>query len=77
VPEIGLDGARVVAVVGQLEPADVPQHVGMNETAFSVSPVRQKMAGETVRTVRIVRARDSPLWSNGFASCPAVDGVAS
>jgi Protein of unknown function (DUF1614) len=30
--------------------------------------------GETVRTVRIVRARDSPLCSNGFASCPAVDG---
>ena len=28
--EIGLDGASVVAVVGQLEPAGVPQHVGMN-----------------------------------------------
>jgi hypothetical protein len=31
VPEIGLDGASVVAVVGELEPAGVPQHVGMNE----------------------------------------------
>ena len=31
VAEIGLDGARVVAVVGELEPAGVPQHVGMNE----------------------------------------------
>ena len=29
-------------------------------TAFSVSPVRQKWRGETVRIVRIVRARDSP-----------------
>jgi hypothetical protein len=31
VPEIGLDGARVVAVVGELEPARMPQHVGMHE----------------------------------------------
>jgi hypothetical protein len=31
VAEIGLDGASVVAVVGELEPAGVPQHVGMNE----------------------------------------------
>ena len=31
VSEIGLDGASVVAVVGELEPAGVPQHVGMNE----------------------------------------------
>jgi hypothetical protein len=30
VPEIGLDGASVVPVVGELEPAGVPQHVGMN-----------------------------------------------
>jgi hypothetical protein len=30
VPEIGLDAASVVAVVGELEPACVPQHVGMN-----------------------------------------------
>ena len=29
--EIGLDGASIVAVVGELEPAGVPQHVGMNE----------------------------------------------
>ena len=29
-PEIGLDAASVVAVVGELEPACVPQHVGMN-----------------------------------------------
>jgi len=31
VTEIGLDGARVAAVLGELEPAGVPQHVGMNE----------------------------------------------
>ena len=31
VAEIGLDGASVVAVVGELEPAGVPQHVGMHE----------------------------------------------
>ena len=31
VPEIGLDGASVVAVVGELEPAGMPQHVGMHE----------------------------------------------
>jgi hypothetical protein len=43
-------------------------------TAFSVSPCARRWRGETVRTVRIVRARDSPLCSNGFASCPAVDG---
>ena len=42
-------------------------------TAFSVKCAR-RWRGETVRTVRIVRARDSPLCSNGFASCPAVDG---
>jgi hypothetical protein len=30
VPEICLDGASVMAVVGELEPAGVPQHVGMN-----------------------------------------------
>ena len=31
VAEIGLDGASVMAVVGELESADVSQHVGMNE----------------------------------------------
>jgi hypothetical protein len=31
VAEIGLDGARVVPVVGELEPAGMPQHVGMHE----------------------------------------------
>ena len=29
VPEIGLDGASIMAVVGELEPAGVPQHVGV------------------------------------------------
>jgi hypothetical protein len=27
----GLDGASVVAVVGELKPAGVPQHLGMHE----------------------------------------------
>jgi hypothetical protein len=31
VAEIGLDSASVVAVVGELEPAGMPQHVGMHE----------------------------------------------
>ena len=31
VAEIGLDGASVVAVVGEFEPAGMPQHVGMHE----------------------------------------------
>jgi hypothetical protein len=31
VAEIGLDGASVVAVVGELEPAGMPQHVRMHE----------------------------------------------
>ena len=31
VAEIGLDGASVVAVVGELEPSGMPQHVGMHE----------------------------------------------
>ena len=31
VAEIGLNGASVVAVVGELEPAGMPQHVRMNE----------------------------------------------
>jgi hypothetical protein len=31
VPEIGLDAASVVAVVGELEPTDMPQHVGMDD----------------------------------------------
>src|SRR5262249_53526205 len=31
VAEIRLDGACVVAVVGELEPAGMPQHVGMHE----------------------------------------------
>ena len=30
VAETDLDGASVVAIVGELEPAGVPQHVGMN-----------------------------------------------
>ena len=33
VAEIGLDGASVMAVVGELEPAGVPQHVGVDEKA--------------------------------------------
>src|SRR5499427_4773455 len=31
VAEIGLDGASVVAIVGELEPARMPQHVGMHK----------------------------------------------
>jgi hypothetical protein len=31
VAEVGLDGASIVAVIGELEPAGMPQHVGMHE----------------------------------------------
>ena len=44
-PEVGLDGAGVVAVVGELEPAGVPQHVGMNEKGEFRSHARPGQRG--------------------------------
>ena len=40
VTEIGLDGARVAAVLGELEPAGVPQHVGVDKKAEFRSDAR-------------------------------------
>jgi hypothetical protein len=38
VAEIGLDGASVMAVVGELEPTGMPQHVGVDKKAEFRSP---------------------------------------
>jgi hypothetical protein len=40
VAKIGLDGASVVAVIGELEPAGMPQHMGMHEERESDCRVR-------------------------------------
>ena len=39
-----MDGASVVAVVGELEPAGMPQHVGMHEEReFAATPALATM----------------------------------
>jgi hypothetical protein len=44
VAEIGLDGASVVTVVGELEPAGVPQHVGITgKVNFAATPALATM----------------------------------
>ena len=40
VAEVGLDGASVTAVVGELEPTGVPQHVGVDKKAEFRSDAR-------------------------------------
>src|SRR6516165_4226518 len=69
VAEIGLDGARVVAVVGELEPAGVPQHVGMHEEREFRSHARPGnhalISGYGQRRVTL---RDEDVWGRcGFA----------
>jgi hypothetical protein len=67
-------GVSIIRAAPQLEP---PREAASFALSALPSPYHQcarTWRGETVRTVRIVRARDSPLCSNGFASCPAVDG---
>ena len=45
-----MDGASVVTVVGELEPAGVPQHVGMNEKGEFRTEGHSRAAGTRERT---------------------------
>jgi hypothetical protein len=68
VAEIGLDGASVVAVIGELEPAGVPQHVGMHEEREFRSHARPghhaliSGCGQRCATLR-----DEDVWGRRFA----------
>src|SRR6516165_2765558 len=69
VAEMGLDGARVVAVIGELEPAGVPQHVGMHEEREFRSHARPGnhalISGYGQRRATL---RDEDVWRRwGFA----------
>jgi len=69
VAEIGLDGASVVAVVGELEPAGMPQHVGMHEEGEFRSDAgpgnHALISGYGQRRVTL---RDEDVWRRcGFA----------
>src|SRR5215831_8568001 len=69
VAEIGLDGASVVAVVGELEPAGMPQHVGMHEKREFRSHARPGnhalISGYGQRRATL---RDEDVWGRcGFA----------
>src|SRR5262249_41702873 len=69
VAEIGLDGASVVAVVGELEPAGMPQHVRMHEEREFRSRARPGnhalISGYGQRRVAL---RDEDVWGGwGFA----------
>src|SRR6516165_2971616 len=63
VAEISLDGASVVAVVGELEPAGMPQHVGMHEEGEFRSHARPGnhalISGYGQRHVTL---RDEDVW---------------
>src|SRR5215472_1589756 len=63
VAEIGLDGASVVAVVGELEPAGMPQHVGMHEEGEFRSHARPGnhalISGDGQRRATL---RDEDVW---------------
>src|SRR5262249_18275559 len=63
VAEIRLDGASVVAVVGELEPAGMPQHVGMHEEGEFRSHARSGnhalISGCRQRRVTL---RDEDVW---------------
>src|SRR5262249_47349064 len=69
VAEIGLDGASVVAVVGELEPAGMPQHVGMHEKREFRSHARPgNHALISGYRQRRVTPRDEDVWGGwGFA----------
>src|SRR5215471_10023738 len=69
VAKIGLDGASVVAVVGELKPAGMPQHVGMHEEREFRSYARPGnhalISGCGQRRVAL---RDEDVWGRcGFA----------
>src|SRR6516225_11730677 len=69
VAEIGLDGASVVAVVGELEPAGMPQHVGMHEECEFRSHARPgNHALISGYGQRCATLRDEDVWGRcGFA----------
>jgi hypothetical protein len=67
--EISLDGARVAAVVGELEPTSMAQHVGMNEKGEFRSQARPGhhalISGYGKRSAAF---RDENVWGRwGFA----------
>jgi len=69
VAEIGLDGASAMAVVGELEPAGMPQHVGMHEEGEFRSHARPGnhalISGYGERRTAL---RDEDVWGRcGFA----------
>jgi len=68
VAEIGLDSASVVAVVGELEPAGMPQHVGMHEEREFRSHARPGnhalISGCGQRRAAL---RDEDVWGRSFA----------
>jgi len=80
VPEIGLDGASVVAVVGQLEPAGMPQHVGMNakgEFRSYARPGHHALISGCGK--RCASFRDEDVWGcwrfpQELAQCPTFPG---
>src|SRR5262249_51155971 len=69
VAQIGLDGASVVAVVGELEPAGMPQHVGMHEESkFRSHPRPGHHALISGYGQRRATLRDEDVWGGwGFA----------
>jgi hypothetical protein len=69
VAEVGLDGASVVTVVGELEPAGMPQHVGMHEEReFRSHPRPGNHALVSGYGQRGATLRDEDVWGRcGFA----------
>jgi hypothetical protein len=69
VTEIGLDGASVVAVIGELEPAGMSQHVGMHEEREFRSHARPgNHALISGYGQRCATLRDEDVWGcGGFA----------
>ena len=68
VAEIGLDSASVVAVVGELEPAGMPQHVGMHEEhEFRRHARPGNHALISGYGQRCATLRDEDVWGRSFA----------
>ena len=63
-----MDGASVVAVVGELEPAGMPQHVGMHEEReFRSHAHPGNHALISSYGQRRATLRDEDVWGRGFA----------
>jgi len=72
-PQIGLQGARVVALVGQCEPAGVAQHVRVDLERHSGIGLRQDARPRKCGSVHKRPRRDvivfrSPFWFWGCSS---------